>query len=86
VAACFDLFVDADGEWLRLSPLPVDSCPGFVVLDATEYTGSIVLADLFAIPLTADLSSAWAAGFTLPLVVYLSAWALGCVVNFVNVK
>jgi len=69
-----------------LSAFPVGSCPGFILLDATEYTGGIVLSDLFAIPLSVELSSAWVAGFTLPLVVYLSAWALGVVVNFINTK
>ena len=69
---------------VQISTFPVDSCPGFILLDATEYTGGLVLADLFAIPPSAELSSAWAAGFSLPLIIYLSAWALGVVVNFVN--
>lgn len=72
----------------RLQPLsiPPESCTDYILLDASEYTGGLVLADLFAIPPSAELTSAWVAGFSLPLIIYLAAWALGVVVNFINTK
>ena len=64
----------------------ISTCTGYVLLDVLEYSEYPRLSAIFAMPLNTDLAKIWAVGFSLPLVVYLSAWALGTVVNFINEK
>lgn len=58
------------------------ACSEFVIAAA----GEVTLADLFTIPVQADLQQAFMLGFGLPMIVYLSAWALGQVVRFINTR
>ena len=43
-----------------------------------------LLDAVFATPDTADIVAAFGAGFTVPMIVYLSAWALSRLTNFVR--
>lgn len=64
-----------------------DPCANAALLSGIEYaafTETPTLFDIFSQPLAEDLATMWATGFSLPLIVYLSAWALGVVVNFIN--
>lgn len=71
---------------LTLTTDSISTCTGYVLLDALEYSDYPTLSNIFAMPLSTDLAEMWAVGFSLPLIVYLSAWALGTVVNFINSK
>lgn len=73
--------VDAVGA-VTVTATPVAECTGFVLLDAGEYSEMPTLSSLFAVPLASDLQSMWMAGFSLPLIVYLVAWAYQTVINF----
>ena len=64
-------------------------CEGGVLMTSSDYaafTASPTLQDIFSIPVAADLGQMWLVGFSLPLIIYLTAWALGVVVNFINTK
>ena len=66
-----------------------DVCGGGILLTVQEYdsfVASPTLTDIFTIPIATDLGEVWLIGFTLPMIIYLSAWALGQVVNFLNTK
>ncbi len=69
---------------LTVTSDPIETCPGWVLLDAATYTAQPTLTDIFAMPVSTDLAEMWAVGFSLPLTMYLVAWALGVVVNFIN--
>ena len=60
------------------------SCVGFAVMTAQEYAATPTLASLFAVPDSAGIQQAFIAGFSLPLVLWLTAWAFGSVIEFVN--
>ena len=82
MAQCFDL----SGSALVISTDPVELCTGYVVQTAAEFQTQPTLADIFNMPIANDMTQAWMVGFSLPMIVYLSAWALGVVVNFINTK
>lgn len=83
MATC--LITDANG-YLMVSATPVEQCSTWVMLSASEYTDLPSLTDIFAMPLASDLGQMWQVAFSLPLVLYMSAWALGVVVRFINSK
>ncbi len=63
----------------------------YSILDASEYadylaytTNAVSLADVFEIPESTELASAFELGFGLVMICYLSSWALGAVVNWFN--
>lgn len=41
----------------------------------------VVLSDIFSMPASPDVQTAWLIGFTLPLAMYLVAWGYGVVIN-----
>lgn len=63
---------------------PMDTCPGWALLEASEYTDFPTLIDVFTIPAASDLGEMWAVGFSLPLIIYLTAWGYGVAVKFIN--
>jgi len=78
MAICVDSALIHTGE-------TVDACTAFIVLQGGDW-GGVTLQDIFQIPVAADIASAWMAGFALPMIVYLSAWAYGYVINWFNDK
>ena len=60
----------------------VADCTGYLLLDASEYSDFPTLQSIFQIPLAEDLAQLWAVGFSLPVIIYLSAWGLGVVINW----
>lgn len=68
---------------LELAPSETPpACSEFLITSA----GEVTMMDLFTIPVASDLQQAFSLGFVLPMTVYLSAWALGQVVRFINTK
>lgn len=47
---------------------------------------SVTLNSLFTIPAPADITQAWMIAFTLPLILWLTAWGFGVVVNMFSHK
>lgn len=45
---------------------------------------SPTLQDIFSMPIATDLAQIWLVGFSLPIILYMSAWALEEVVKFIN--
>lgn len=79
MAVCVD--VDSAGL-LHANATPVDSCPSYVLVDASTYTNLPTIQDLFAVPLAADLQTLWMLGFGYPIIFYLVAWAYQVVIDF----
>lgn len=53
---------------------------------ANAQSASLTVAELFAVPATPDLQTVFMSGMSLPLILYLVAWAFGVVLNFINEK
>jgi hypothetical protein len=53
---------------------------------ANAGNSNLTVAELFAVPAVPDLQTVFMAGFALPLILYLVAWAYGVVLNFINEK
>lgn len=69
------------GELIQ-SAQSIADCTGYVLMDAIEYSETPTLQSIFAQPIAADLAELWMVGFSLPIIVYLSAWAFGVVINW----
>lgn len=78
MAACAE--VDVAGR-LVYSTAPASQCTGYIVLDPAEYPS---LANIYNMPASADLGTAWMLGFSLPVIVYLVSWAFGHVIGFAS--
>lgn len=63
-----------------------ESCTGFALMTAQEYAATPTLAALFAQPDASSVQSAFMAGLSLPLILWLSAWGFGTVVKFINYR
>jgi len=61
-----------------------DACAGFAVVTADDYRNAPTFEALFTVPESEAISSAFIAGLSLPLILWLSAWGFGVVVNFIN--
>jgi len=61
-----------------------DACSGYALMTAQEFASTPTLAALFALPEPETVQTAFAAGLTLPLMLWLSAWAFGVVVSYIN--
>lgn len=95
MANCAHRITDA-GEFNKLVKIDftqtAPNCSEFVIFWADEGAellallseSSISLQDVFAIPESAALSEAFQTSFSLVLIVWLSAWAYGVVVNYFN--
>lgn len=44
-------------------------------------TAPLTLSDIFSAPAVPDVATAWSIAFTLPLILWLTAWGFGVVVN-----
>lgn len=81
MSAC--VVVGASGT-LEFASDPVTTCPGYVLLDASEYTLQTTLANLVAVPDVSDFAALWAFGFTLPLSLAVVAYCVGSIRAPVN--
>jgi hypothetical protein len=81
MAVCVE--VDGSGV-LHASSTPLDACTSYVLMDASTYTSLPTMADVFAMPLQADLQTLWMTGFALPVICYLTAWAYQSVIDFIS--
>jgi len=77
MAACI---VEQGGK-LVLTTIPPESCPGFIVWNATEYQNMANLLPVFGIPSAVDLAAAWQAGFVIPMALGLVAWAAAKIIS-----
>lgn len=68
---CHDL--TSGQSWTLSHPLRLLQC------DPT--TWGVNLSTIFNVPASADLTQAWMIAFTLPLILWLTAWGFGVVVN-----
>lgn len=57
---------------------------GYALLSASEFGDVPTLQALFSMPETASIQDAFLAGFSLPVICYLTAWGYGVVVNWFN--
>ena len=76
--------VDQNTGFLLASSTPINQCTSFVMMDATGFNNLPTLTDIFSMPVAQDLSTMWMTGFALPVIIYLSSWALQTVINFVK--
>jgi hypothetical protein len=60
---------------------PPASCSAYLLVDATEYQQIVAANNIFAVPTVQELQAAWTAGFLVPMVAGMAAWAVGSVVN-----
>lgn len=83
MAQCIQL--DAQGR-IDLVNQSISDCTGYILMDVVDYTNYPTLSAIFDIPITSDLQTVWMLGFGLPMIVFLSSWALNQVVTFINSK
>lgn len=76
--------VEVAGGSLQVMGELTDSCAGFALMTAQEARDIPTLAALFAVPDSATIQTAFMAGISLPLILWLAAWGFGVVVNFLN--
>lgn len=82
-SVCVDLF--SDGTLQPTGNLPAN-CPdgSYLLIDSATY-GSLELASsLWTVPTQAELTGVFVAAFSIPMTVYLVAWAAGVLVNMFN--
>jgi len=61
-----------------------DACTGYALMTAQEFASTPTLAALFAQPDAETVQAAFSAGISLPLILWLTSWGFGVVVNFFN--
>jgi len=83
-AAAMTLCIEVMSDSLRVVGEYSEACTGYALLTAQEYASTPTLAALFAVPEPETVQTAFAAGLTLPLMLWLSAWAFGVVVSYIN--
>ncbi len=77
-ADCVQIEFDGDVSFTGESP---DTCTSYQLLSADDYNQILASAALWtAVP--EDIQQAFTAGFSLPLICYLVAWAYQLVINF----
>jgi len=67
------------GDW-------TSACQGYAIMNSEEYASTPTLAALFAMPEEDSIRTAFMAGLSLPLVLWLVSWAFGLVVGFINTR
>lgn len=78
------LCIAAVGSTLEVIGEYTDACAGYALMTAQEYAATPTLAALFAQPDVDTIREAFMAGLSLPLILWLTAWGFGSVVNFIN--
>jgi hypothetical protein len=78
------LCIAVNGSALEVLGEYTEACAGYALMTAQEYASTPTLAALFAQPDADTVRQAFMAGLSLPLILWLSAWGFGAVVNFIN--
>lgn len=78
------LCVEVAGTTLTAAGEYSESCAGYALMTAQEFASTPTLAALFAMPDSTTIQSAFISGMSLPLILWLSAWGFGVVVNWIN--
>lgn len=78
------LCIAVTGSALEVIGEYTEACAGYALMTAQEYASTPTLAALFAQPDADTIQQAFMAGLSLPLILWLSAWGFGVVVNFIN--
>lgn len=76
--------VDQNTGFLLATSTPLNQCSSYVVMDASTFHSLPTLTDIFTMPVASDLGTLWMTGFALPVIIYISSWALQTVINFVK--
>lgn len=76
--------VAVDGTALRVVGEYTADCAGYALMSAQEYASVPTLATLFALPDPDSVQAAFMAGLSLPVILWLTSWGLGAIVNFIN--
>lgn len=58
------------------------NCITLVAVPVREHGENVSFFDVFSVPIANDLQELWMVGFSLPLIVYLTCWAYGVVINW----
>jgi len=61
-----------------------NACSGYALMTAQEFASTPTLAALFAMPDSETIQTAFMAGLSLPLILWLTAWGFGVVVGYIN--
>lgn len=61
-----------------------ETCTGFAVMTADEYALTPTLAQIFAVPEPEVMTAAFMSGMSLPLILWLTSWGFGTVVEWVE--
>ena len=69
-------------QYLAPTTTAIESCTDYILLTASEFSTLPTLTEVFAMPLAEDSQQMWMAGFSLPVIAYLTAWAFGVVINW----
>lgn len=78
------LCVELSGTALTAVGEYSDACQGYALMTAEEFASTPTLAALFAMPDPATVQETLIAGMSLPIILWLTAWGFGVVVNFIN--
>lgn len=78
------LCIAVNGSTLEVLGEYTEACAGYALMTAQEYASTPTLAALFAQPDADTVRQAFMAGLSLPLILWLTAWGFGVVVNFIN--
>lgn len=78
------LCIEVAGSTLTALGEYSEACAGYALMTAQEYASTPTLAALFAMPDQESIQTAFMAGLSLPLILWLTAWGFGVVVSYIN--
>ncbi len=78
------LCVELVGSTLTAAGEYSEACSGYALMTAQEFASTPTLAALFAMPDSETIQTAFMAGLSLPLILWLTAWGFGVVVGYIN--
>lgn len=76
------LCVEVIGNGLQVVGEYAASCTGYALMSADEYATTPTLAAIFAQPEPEAIQAAFMTGLSLPLILWLTSWGFGVVVNW----
>lgn len=78
------LCIEVSGGSLTAVAEYTADCAGYALMTAQEFASTPTLAALFAMPEPESVRTAFMAGLSLPLILWLTAWGFGVVVSYIN--
>jgi len=76
------LCVEVIGNALQVVGDYSASCTGYALMSANEYATTPTLAAIFSTPDPDVIQAAFMTGFGLPVILWLTSWGFGVVVNW----